>query len=47
MKNPMVLSETNPVRGVNFDVIYQDEDLVTEGTHTSFIQVYILHHSTV
>ena len=26
-----MLSETNPVRGVNFDVIFQDEDLVTEG----------------
>ena len=30
-KSPMVLSDTNPVRGVNFDVSYQDEELVTEG----------------
>ena len=31
-KNPMILSDTNPVRGVNFDVSYQEEELVTEGT---------------
>ena len=30
-KNPMILSDTNPVRGVNFDVSYQDDELVAEG----------------
>ena len=37
----MVLSDTNPVRGVNFDVSYQEEELVTEGMLGFIIFVFV------
>ena len=35
-KNTMVLSDTNPVRSVNFVVSYQEEEFVTEGMLIAF-----------
>ncbi len=45
-----VLRDNDPVRDVNFDVTYQDEDLVTEGsgaeikiTHTLCADFWLFH----